>query len=172
MKNSVEKRNQIIEDNYGLVYYAANMFKSRFPQFDYDDCHGTADVAIMKAAETYDDTFGTSFSTYFMRVANNEFLNCAKRNNGAFSINAYLYGVPSDVENYAGIINGIEDDVDFEDFVERYTSALKNSRDGHIIKDYIYSGMSYNDIAKKHGVSNTTARNKIVKFASDLRRYV
>ncbi len=60
------KRNDIVENNLGLVHSCANKFKGR--GVDYDDLFQAGCVGLIKAADGFDESRGFLFSTYAVPV--------------------------------------------------------------------------------------------------------
>lgn len=59
-------RNEMIENNLGLVHSCANKFKGR--GVEYDDLFQAGCVGLVKAADNFDPSRGFSFSTYAVPV--------------------------------------------------------------------------------------------------------
>ncbi len=59
-------RNQMIENNFGLVHSCANKFRGR--GVEYDDLFQAGCVGLIKAADNFDSSRGFSFSTYAVPV--------------------------------------------------------------------------------------------------------
>lgn len=66
MTETEKKRNDIVENNLGLVHTCANKFKGR--GVEYDDLFQAGCVGLIKAADNFDVTRGFSFSTYAVPV--------------------------------------------------------------------------------------------------------
>lgn len=60
------KRNEIVEQNLGLVHSCANRFRGR--GVEYDDLFQAGCVGLIKAADNFDAARGFSFSTYAVPV--------------------------------------------------------------------------------------------------------
>ncbi len=61
-----EQRNELVEQNLGLVHACANRFRGK--GVDYDDLFQSGCVGLIKAAENFDVELGFSFSTYAVPV--------------------------------------------------------------------------------------------------------
>lgn len=61
-----ENRNQLVENNLGLVHSCANRFRGR--GVEYDDLFQAGCVGLIKAADNFDESRGFSFSTYAVPV--------------------------------------------------------------------------------------------------------
>lgn len=61
-----ENRNNIIENNIGLVHSIAKRFKGR--GVEYDDLFQCGCVGLIKAVDNFDETLGYKFSTYAVPV--------------------------------------------------------------------------------------------------------
>ena len=59
-------RNELVENNLGLVHACANRFRGR--GVEYDDLFQAGCVGIIKAADNFDPSRGFSFSTYAVPV--------------------------------------------------------------------------------------------------------
>lgn len=59
-------REQLINNNYGLVHSCANKFRGR--GVEYDDLFQAGCVGLIKAADNFDSTRGFAFSTYAVPV--------------------------------------------------------------------------------------------------------
>ena len=59
-------RNELVENNLGLVHACANHFRGR--GVEYDDLFQAGCVGIIKAADNFDPSRGFSFSTYAVPV--------------------------------------------------------------------------------------------------------
>ncbi len=59
-------REQLIDNNYGLVHACANKFRGR--GVDYDDLFQAGCVGLIKAADNFDSERGFAFSTYAVPV--------------------------------------------------------------------------------------------------------
>ncbi|MBQ4603845.1 MAG: sigma-70 family RNA polymerase sigma factor [Clostridia bacterium] len=66
MTETEKKRNDIVENNLGLVHTCANKIKGR--GVEYDDLFQAGCVGLIKAADNFDVTRGFSFSTYAVPV--------------------------------------------------------------------------------------------------------
>lgn len=66
MKEAEAKRNEIVENNLGLVHSCANRFKGR--GVEYDDLFQAGCIGLIKAADNFDALRGFSFSTYAVPV--------------------------------------------------------------------------------------------------------
>lgn len=62
MNRDIDKRNELVENNMGLVYACANRFKGRGVEFD--DLVQSGCIGLLKAAQGFDSTRGFMFSTY------------------------------------------------------------------------------------------------------------
>ena len=62
----LKRREELIENNLGLVHACANRFRNR--GVEYDDLYQAGCVGLIKAADGYDDSLGYSFSTYAFPV--------------------------------------------------------------------------------------------------------
>lgn len=60
------KRNEMVENNLGLVHSCANRFRGR--GVEYDDLFQAGCVGLIKAADNFDAARGFSFSTYAVPV--------------------------------------------------------------------------------------------------------
>lgn len=59
-------RQELIENNLGLVHACANRFRNR--GVEYDDLYQAGCVGLIKAADGFDESMGYSFSTYAFPV--------------------------------------------------------------------------------------------------------
>lgn len=66
MAENAVKRENLIEDNLGLVHACANKFRGR--GVDYDDLFQAGCVGLVKAADNFDRNRGFAFSTYAVPV--------------------------------------------------------------------------------------------------------
>jgi len=64
-KNNVHKE-QLIQDNIGLIYMVINRFRYRCS--DRDDLFQTAAIGLLKAIDAFNPTYGVCFSTYAVPV--------------------------------------------------------------------------------------------------------
>lgn len=62
----LECRNEIVENNLGLVHACAKRFRGR--GVEYDDLFQAGCIGLIKAADNFDETRGFSFSTYAVPV--------------------------------------------------------------------------------------------------------
>ncbi len=62
MNRDLAKRNELVENNMGLVYACANRFRGRGVEFD--DLVQSGCIGLLKAAQGFDETRGFMFSTY------------------------------------------------------------------------------------------------------------
>lgn len=62
MNRDITKRNELVENNMGLVYACANRFRGRGVEFD--DLVQSGCIGLLKAAQGFDETRGFMFSTY------------------------------------------------------------------------------------------------------------
>lgn len=60
------KRNELVENNLGLVHSCANRFRGRGAE--YDDLFQAGCIGLIKAADNFDDSRGFAFSTYAVPV--------------------------------------------------------------------------------------------------------
>ena len=63
---TLSERNEIVENNLGLVHSLAARFKGR--GIEYDDLFQAGCMGLLKAAEGFDETRGLKFSTYAVPV--------------------------------------------------------------------------------------------------------
>ena len=63
-----EEQNIILEKNYGLIVYTANMFNNGN---DIDDLIQIASIGMVKAIKSFDVHNGTNFSNYAIKVMTN-----------------------------------------------------------------------------------------------------
>ena len=66
MVETREARNELVENNLGLVHSCANRFRGR--GVDYEDLFQSGCVGLIKAADNFDESRGFSFSTYAVPV--------------------------------------------------------------------------------------------------------
>ena len=66
MKTQESSREQVIENNLGLVHSCANRFKGR--RIEYDDLFQAGCMGLIKAADAFDTQRGVKFSTYAVPV--------------------------------------------------------------------------------------------------------
>lgn len=66
MPQTLEKREQMINSNYGLVHACANKFRGR--GVEYEDLFQAGCIGLIKAADNFDDSRGFAFSTYAVPV--------------------------------------------------------------------------------------------------------
>lgn len=71
MKLKKEKE-ELIMENQGLVYYQLRKFGIAFKSAHYDDLVSLGNLALTKAANTFDESKSTAFSTYALRCIKNE----------------------------------------------------------------------------------------------------
>lgn len=62
----IEKRDEMISENIGLVHSIANRFRSRGAE--YDDLFQAGCLGLIKAVDNFDETKGFQFSTYAVPV--------------------------------------------------------------------------------------------------------
>ncbi len=66
MPELIISRDEIIENNLGLVHACANRFRGR--GIEYDDLYQAGCIGLIKATDGFDDTRGVKFSTYAVPV--------------------------------------------------------------------------------------------------------
>ncbi len=66
MAETMNARNEMVENNLGLVHSCANRFRGR--GVEYDDLFQAGCVGLIKAADNFDESRGFSFSTYAVPV--------------------------------------------------------------------------------------------------------
>ena len=66
MTDAVKERNELVENNLGLVHSCANRFRGR--GVEYDDLFQAGCLGLIKAANNFDASLGFSFSTYAVPV--------------------------------------------------------------------------------------------------------
>lgn len=66
MTEIISKRNELVENNLGLVHSCANRFRGRGAE--YDDLFQAGCVGLIKAADNFDESRGFAFSTYAVPV--------------------------------------------------------------------------------------------------------
>ena len=70
-----EPQKKLVEDNEKLIYYGIN----KYGYGDIERFYGAAAVGLCRAAETYQTSKGTKFSTYALRCIRNEiYMECRK----------------------------------------------------------------------------------------------
>ena len=61
-----DEKQDLIENNYGLVHSCANKFRGR--GVEYDDLFQAGCIGLIKAADKFDSSRGFAFSTYAVPV--------------------------------------------------------------------------------------------------------
>ncbi len=82
-----EELNDIIECNMGLV--RKQLY--RFRMYDDAEAHSQGIEALWRAAQTYDDTYGTTFATYATACIYNALCGHYNKNNRPLERNTYSY---------------------------------------------------------------------------------
>lgn len=157
MANSLEDRNRIIEENYGLVFFAAGYFKKRFPWVDYDDCCSAMNMAMMKAASFADESRKGSFRRYFMLVARNECVDLIRKKARERDGDELIETLRGSV--YAGFDNSVIADV----CLQKTVANIKNKKHRCMAADYFFNGYKYSELGKKYGMSASGVRKNLSK---------
>lgn len=172
MYRSVSDRNKMVEENYGLVVYAANHFKKIYPYVDYDDLCSTMNEAIVRAAASYCLNNSNSFATYFMKIATNECVSLVRIRVKEVKCDKAL----DDALRHSFSVD--EDSGRFEDTVlssvclETAIKKLKGVRNQCIVRDRVVHGEKYDVISRRYNISITGARKKVLAFADTYGRCV
>lgn len=172
MYRSVKDRNEMIEENYGLVVYAANHFKKVYPQINYDDLCSAMDEAIVKAAASYCIDGSNSFATYFMKIATNECVGLIrtiiKDTNCDRALEESLKHNFSIGEGSGRFEDAILSNVCLEAAIKK----LNGTRNQCIVRDRVVHGEKYDVISRRYNISITGARKKVLAFADAYGRCV
>lgn len=178
---NIEERNKIIEQNHGLVI--SFLSKNHLTDNSVFDYYGAACIGLIRAAEMYDESLGIAFSTYAITCIDKSIRNEYAKLHRKMEIPDYakVYvdkSVPDgcNIEEMEGTIKDflidttrpIEDVIFFTDLAKIYRKYTNRERD--IICDGL-SGIRFEDIGKKWGVSKQRVSQILEKFKKDVAVY-
>ena len=144
----MEHNESLIMDNVNLVYFALKKLNLYHRLSDYYD---VGMIGLIKAAKTFDNTKGYSFSTYALKIVINEILLCLrKEKSNKQKVNFNTIPLDTEVCENITLEDVLESDVNVEEEVIKkemldklYISINKlNDRERDII---IYSYGLYNN---------------------------
>jgi RNA polymerase sigma factor (sigma-70 family) len=83
MNRTIEERNKLVEENLGLVPYVCNKLwnwaKKRGFGGEFDDLVSIGSIALIRAAEDYDESRGVKFATFAHTYIKNDLITQTKR---------------------------------------------------------------------------------------------
>ena len=153
------KQARLVEENHNLIYGFLHKHKLS------EDFYGDAAIGLCKAAETFDETKNSSFSTYAYKCMFNECGIQIRLNNRSVSTISFETPVMNgeDINLESMLPNGfssehMESISYMKWFVEKM--CLLDLR----ILLYRLQGDSYRDVAKKVGYSSQSVKNRLTKM--------
>lgn len=191
-------RNKLIEDNLGLARKVANYYSEKNKRYEYEEFLSLAQLGIVKASKSFDESKGYKFSTLAYKSAQNEILWVLTRDK-TFN---YKRGVPMEEEMLPASLNIIinEDSgtkcelvdtisdnytneyemSDIIDLIERISKKNKHTKKGlkiaerniNIIKDYIIRGYDYTYIGKRHRMTSARIGQVVNDFIKEAKKYI
>lgn len=164
------ERSRLVEENLGLVYKIVQNScyqdaAQRSVYFDSDDLIQEGSMALIRAAETYDETCGTRFSTYAWHVIDNalkDYLRMDERHN------LYLGERPVSLnyckeEDVRTLESHIPVNVDFDkgmNLMYMENAVREIAKDGSDLSIYadiflkmMIEGYSYEELCEDYGIS-------------------
>lgn len=163
-------KKQLIEDNMNLVYFVVNKY---YPTFQFDeDVIQEGMVGLCKAAEKFDESRGTAFSTYAVKSIINEIRMYFRLNQQPIeilSLDYELKGIRGNEEcSAADLIVGEADiDLDLISF-KQFTDSLDESERELLQLLSIYN---QSEIGEKFGVSRQIISRRKKRIESKWRKF-
>jgi RNA polymerase sporulation-specific sigma factor len=150
-------KQQLIEDNMGLVHYIINKY---YPSFSYDeDISQCGMVGLCNAVRLWDESKG-AFTTYASHCIRNEINREFRRRNkhkGVLSLDYEYNDNDNEVTTFKEIIPG-EDGVDYIDYTPFYDQLTESQK---LIFEYKINGCNQPEIAKKMGISKQRVNQQL-----------
>lgn len=160
-------RNELIEENMPLVYFAINKY---LPSYRNDeDVIQTGMLALCKVADSYDPSKG-AFSTYASKYIVGEIKKSFRDNNKSVKASSLDRMISDNTENdFYDIVMAEEEEFDGE--LEREMFAKTLSKKQRIVMDGLSRGLTQKEIANEQGVSNQAIGCIVRTIRRKWRRY-
>lgn len=151
------------EQNMGLVYNVAHDFKN---SLEFDELIGIGQFGLLKAFNSFDTKYNLQFSTYALKVINNEVLmelRKIRNKNKRFktqSIDTKLAGTKDDEMKLEDILSSPEKDFNLEDFdalahVIEYFTLKEDEKVVKAFKMFVLEDKSTKEIADEFGIGQS-----------------
>ena len=160
-------RNELIENNMGLVYFIVNKY---FPTYrGNEDIIQIGMIGLCRAADFYDPNKG-AFSTYAGKFIANEIRHSFRESSRAIKCSSLDRMVTNEIESdFYDIVMAEEVDFDSEMDRERFYTTL--SRKQLRVVDGLKKGQTQAEIAKELGVSHQAVGSVVRLIRRKWRRY-
>ena len=168
-----KEQEQLVIDNYRLVGHIIKKFKS--DNISQDDLFSVGTIGLIKAAISFDDSKSVKFSTYASKCISNEISIFLKKENRYYSrvvsLDAPVRSNQEELNSYHEIVHDINtsvfEQIEEKESVTKYINIALNTLNpmNRLIILYRISGMTFDSISKKFGVSkqNISQREKMSK---------
>jgi RNA polymerase sigma factor (sigma-70 family) len=160
MSKMTEEEKKVFDDNKGLVFYFLKHVN--YPKGLYEDSKQVCFIGLMKAAQTYKEGKNIKFSSYAMKVIQNEYfmlLRDMKKRSSELLIIDGSSNNDSSKESFLSRTMGLDskniDDFEGNCMVKEYIEAAKNTinsyedREKKIVEEYLKCVLSDKKISQK-----------------------
>lgn len=169
-----EEINCLVLDNEKLAYLMAHKYKQKVSSFiEFDDLKSTCLFGLVKAANSFDNSKGSKFSTYACKVIQNEILMLIRKE----SKNTRTFSLDSIITDDVTYVELISDDYNLEqqffnsmevDLLIKYIDELPGRLKWII--NYKLKGLTQQQIAEKLDISQAQVSRLYCQAINRLRR--
>lgn len=161
MSQQVQKLDDLIKENRGLVYYVSRRIRRTYPQVKREDLESQLFESLFLAAKKFDPNRGIKFSTYAVRVMLNEGRRWAKSEvNYQQMERASLNEALSQLE-----IQEDSPNLRLRVALSYAFTGIKTKKQREIVEAFLANPtLSYKRIASDVGVSTSYARTVLRQF--------
>ena len=171
---NIEECNKLVENNINLVHH---IISHKYPNYTFDeDIYQIGCIGLMKASRTYNEDYGTTFSTYACRCILNE-INLEIRKSKAkiripkdMIISVYEYISEDDSLSIIDTLCDNSDDIAESELLADISANLNKllERDRRCILLHI-EGFSQKEICKILSISQPQVSRILKKFIEELK---
>ena len=166
-----QEQRKLVEDNYKLVRFFCKKYR-----IDPEEYHGNLSIGLCKAAMSYDETKGFSFSTYAMKCMYNEYLQKIRDdNNKQMSFEKTFLSLDKEMSNDCGDTWTLADIVSksnsepWQNIISFKIKDILSEKELRVCKMY-YNGLSQSMIGEKEGCTQTYISRILTKARKKLEK--
>lgn len=153
--------NELAEKNTKLSYSVAHSFLKKGIAIEFDELVSLCNLGLVKAANSFDESKGAKFSTYAIRIMQNEVLTHfrkSKKHNNVSSLDTPLDSEDSNSDSYVETIPDksihFEDDLADSEYIQEMY-ALLNDRERLCVQLKFFDKVGQKEIASFLGISKS-----------------
>lgn len=161
----------LVTDNLNLARYVARKYLNT--GMEYDDLESIAFIGLIKAAKSFDESKGYTFSTYSVRCIENEIRYCLRKK----SIRAESLEEP--IQDNQILADTVKDETDtLDEFVIRETLKCAinelNDRERFIVNMLYFKNppLTQQEIAQKLNTNQSQVSKTLKRALNKIREYV